>query len=313
LRKDIRIGDYVKVERAGDVIPHVVSVDITKRNKKVISFVFPKKCPSCGSKVSKDFNTVTKKFEAVTRCTSEGYECEKMSIEKIKHFISKDALNIDGFGKKVVENFWNLKFIRYPYQIYELDFKKIENLDGWGKLSVSNLMYSIEKSKKVSLDKLIFALGIRHIGQENAKLISEYLKTIDNLEKIDNTYNFSVFLNIDGIGETQVKSIKNFFSNKANLKIIKKLKNYLNVAKMQINKSGKLNNNTFLITGKLNGISRAEAKSKIEQLSGKIQSSVNKNLNFLVIGDKPTLKKVNKAKEFNITLLDQEKFLKLIN
>ena len=188
LRKDIRVGDYVKIERAGDVIPHVISVDLKKRNQKSKKFLFPNKCPSCGSRVSKDYNFTTKKYDAVRRCSSEGYYCEKMSIEKIKHFISKDAMNIDGLGKKVVENFWDLKLIRYPYDIFDLKYENIEKLEGWGKLSVSNLKYSIEKSKKVSLEKFIFSLGIRHIGQENAKLIADNLKDIKNLLKIDAKY-----------------------------------------------------------------------------------------------------------------------------
>ena len=313
LRKDIRVGDYVKIERAGDVIPHVISVDLKKRNQKSKKFLFPNKCPSCGSRVSKDYNFTTKKYDAVRRCSSEGYYCEKMSIEKIKHFISKDAMNIDGLGKKVVENFWDLKLIRYPYDIFDLKYENIEKLEGWGKLSVSNLKYSIEKSKKVSLEKFIFSLGIRHIGQENAKLIADNLKDIKNLLKIDAKYNFQTFLNIDGIGETQVRSLKNFFSNGINVNIIKKLIKQLNISKVENKKTGKFIDKTFLITGKLNGISRAEAKSKIEKQSGKILSSVNKNLNYLITGDKPTVKKINKAKELNIVILDQKDFLKMLD
>ena len=313
LRKDIRVGDYVKIERAGDVIPHVISVDLKKRNQKSKKFLFPSKCPSCGSRVSKDYNFTTKKYDAVRRCSSEGYYCEKMSIEKIKHFISKDAMNIDGLGKKVVENFWDLKLIRYPYDIFDLKYENIEKLEGWGKLSVSNLKYSIEKSKKVSLEKFIFSLGIRHIGQENAKLIADNLKDIKNLLKIDSKYNFQTFLNIDGIGETQVRSLKNFFSNGINVKIINKLIKQLNISKVENKKTGKFIDKTFLITGKLNGISRAEAKSKIEKQSGKILSSVNKNLNYLITGDKPTVKKINKAKELNIVILDQKDFLKMLD
>ena len=313
LRKDIRVGDYVKIERAGDVIPHVISVDLKKRNQKSKKFLFPSKCPSCGSRVSKDYNFTTKKYDAVRRCSSEGYYCEKMSIEKIKHFISKDAMNIDGLGKKVVENFWDLKLIRYPYDIFDLKYENIEKLEGWGKLSVSNLKYSIEKSKKVSLEKFIFSLGIRHIGQENAKLIADNLKDIKNLLKIDAKYNFQTFLNIDGIGETQVRSLKNFFSDGINVKIIKKLIEQLNISKVENKKTGKYIDKTFLITGKLNGISRAEAKSKIEKQSGKILSSVNKNLNYLITGDKPTVKKINKAKELNIVILDQKDFLKMLD
>ena len=313
LRKDIRVGDYVKIERAGDVIPHVISVDLKKRNQKSKKFLFPSKCPSCGSRVSKDYNFTTKKYDAVRRCSSEGYYCEKMSIEKIKHFISKDAMNIDGLGKKVVENFWDLKLIRYPYDIFDLKYENIEKLEGWGKLSVSNLKYSIEKSKRVSLEKFIFSLGIRHIGQENAKLIADNLKDIKNLLKIDSKYNFQTFLNIDGIGETQVRSLKNFFSNGINVKIINKLIKQLNISKVENKKTGKFIDKTFLITGKLNGISRAEAKIKIEKQSGKILSSVNKNLNYLITGDKPTVKKINKAKELNIVILDQKDFLKMLD
>ena len=124
-RKDIRIGDTVLIERAGDVIPHVISVDLKLRNKNSQKFNFPKNCPSCGSKTVKDFNFTTKKEDAVRRCSSEGYECEKMAIEKIKHFVSKEAFNIDGFGKKIVENFWNLNLIKFPHDIFKLDYTKI--------------------------------------------------------------------------------------------------------------------------------------------------------------------------------------------
>jgi len=165
----------------------------------------------------------------------------------------------------------------------------------------------------VSLEKFIFSLGIRHIGQENAKLIAENLKDIKNLLKIDAKYNFQTFLNIDGIGETQAKSLKNFFSNEINVNIIKKLTQQLTISKIENKKTGKFIDKTFLITGKLNGISRAEAKSKIEKQSGKMLSSVNKNLNYLITGDKPTVKKINKAKELNIVILDQKEFFNLLD
>jgi DNA ligase (NAD+) len=132
LRKDIRIDDIVLIERAGDVIPHVISVDLKQRGKDSKKFEFPKKCPSCGAKTIKDFNTITKKEDAVRRCSSEGYECEKVAIEKIKHFVSKEAFNIEGLGKKIVENFWNLNLIKLPQDIFKLDFNRIENLEGWG-------------------------------------------------------------------------------------------------------------------------------------------------------------------------------------
>ena len=147
-RKDIRIGDTVTVERAGDVIPHILSVDITKRPKINKKFSFPKKCPSCGSETIKEFNLITKKKDAVRRCSSEGYDCDKISIEKLKHFVSKEAFNIDGFGKKIVESFWKLNLIKFPQDIFLLNYKKIEKLEGWGRLSVENLSYSIDEKKK---------------------------------------------------------------------------------------------------------------------------------------------------------------------
>ena len=175
-RKDIRIGDTVNVERAGDVIPHVVFVDLKKRKKNSKKFIFPKNCPSCGSKTVKDFNEITKKQDAVRRCLSEGYECEKIAIEKIKHFVSKEAFNIDGFGKKIVENFWKINLVKLPQDIFNLDYEKIKTLEGWGKLSVSNLKLSIEQRKNISLERFIYSLGIRHIGQENAKLTCKTFK-----------------------------------------------------------------------------------------------------------------------------------------
>ena len=313
-RKDIRIGDTVTVERAGDVIPHVISVDLQKRKKNSTKFDFPKECPSCGSKTIKDFNEVTKKQDAVRRCISEGYECEKIAIEKIKHFVSKEAFNIDGFGKKIVENFWQLNLLRLPQDIFKLNYNKITKLEGWGNLSVSNLKYSIESKKIISLERFIYALGIRHIGQENAKLLARHLRSADNFFKLSINNDMNDLVNINGIGETQIKSIKNFFLNKTNLKVLLELKKILKIVSLaQINKNGLLKNKTFMLTGKLNGISRAEAKSLIEQNSGKIISNVNKKLDYLIVGEKPTTKKVNNAKQLNINIINQKEWMKMLN
>ena len=313
-RKDIRIGDLATIERAGDVIPHILSVDKTKRDKKSLKFIFPKKCPSCGSKTIKEFNNITKKEDAVRRCSSEGYHCEKIAIEKLKHFVSKEAFNIDGFGKKIVENFWKLNLIKLPQDIFNLDFKKIENLEGWGKQSMENLKYSINQKKNISLERLIYSLGIRHIGLENAKILSKYFKSFSNFINFSNELNTDDILNIDGIGETQLKSIKNFFNNKVNLNILKELQKILEVKNAENkDKNGLLNKKTFMVTGKLNGISRAEVKSLIEENSGSSVSTVSKKLNYLINGDKPTKKKVDKAKELKITILDQSQFLKMLN
>ena len=313
-RKDIRIGDLATIERAGDVIPHILSVDKTKRDKKSPKFIFPLKCPSCGSKTIKEFNNITKKEDAVRRCSNEGYECEKIAIEKLKHFVSKDAFNIEGFGKKIVENFWNLKLIKLPQDIFDLDFNKIESLEGWGKQSMENLKYSINQRKNISLERLIYSLGIRHIGIENAKILSKYFESFSRFISYSNETISDDILNIDGIGETQLKSVKNFFNNKVNLKILKELQKIL-VVKDTVtkNKDGLLNEKTFMVTGKLNGISRAEVKSLIEENSGTSVSTVTKKLNYLIIGEKPTKKKVDKAKEFKVTILDQSQFLKILN
>ena len=311
-KKDIRIGDIVKVERAGDVIPHVVSVEFNKRKSKLTKYKFPDKCPSCGSRVEKEFNKQTKKYDAVKRCSSDGFSCEKIAIEKIKHFVSKDALNIEGLGKKVVEKFWEKKIIRFPQDIFNLDFTKIENLEGWGIQSISNLKFSINNSKKISLSKFIFSLGIRHIGQENAKLIAKNLQKKNNFIKIDKNYDFDSFKNIDGIGEIQISSLKKFFSINENLKVLKDLSTYLNIQDEVINDTGKLKNLNFMITGKLEKMSRAEAKTIIEKNSGKIVSSVNKKLDFLIVGDNPTTKKINQAKDNNIKIINQKEFDKLL-
>ncbi len=313
-RKDIRVGDTATVERAGDVIPHILSIDINKRQKNSSKFVFPKNCPSCGSKTIKEFNSITKKNDAVRRCSSEGYYCEKISIEKLKHFVSKEAFNIDGFGKKIVENFWKLKLLKFPQDIFRLDYDKIEKLEGWGKLSAQNLEYSVNEKKNISLERFIYALGIRHIGLENAKLLAKYFGTFLKFKDLSKNNKFNDLLNIDGIGETQVNSIKNFFSNKMNLKVLTELEKILKINKAVLKKkNGPLTDKTFLVTGKLKNLSRAEIKSLIEENSGTTVSTVSKRLNYLIVGEKPTKKKIENAKILKVQILDQIQFLKMLN
>ena len=313
-RKDIRIGDIAIIERAGDVIPHILSIDTKKRSKDSKKFVFPKKCPSCGSETIKEFNVLTKKTDAVRRCSTEGYYCEKISIEKLKHFVSKEAFNIDGLGKKIVESFWKLKFIKYPQDIFKLNYDKIEKLEGWGKLSVENLKYSINQKKNISLERFIYSLGIRHIGLENAKLLSKHFVSFFKFKNLSKTNKYEDLLNIDGIGDTQIKSIKSFFTNEVNLKVLDELEKVLIIKNATHKKiDGLLKDKTFLVTGKLNGISRAEAKSLIEVNSGITVSTVSKKLNYLIIGEKPTKKKVDNAKELKIKVIDQNEFLKMLN
>ena len=313
IRKDIRVGDTVVVERAGDVIPHVVSVDLKKRKTSSKKFIFPTKCP-CGFDTIKEFNKITKKFDAVRRCPDRGFDCDKMAKERLKHFVSKEALNIEGLGKKIIENFWSLNLIKLPQDIFKIDYNKVENLDGWGKQSVANLKYSINSKKNISFEKFIYALGIRHIGIENAKILSKNLKSLKNFMLLSKKNDLSDLLNIDGIGETQINSIKNFFLNNTNKKVLKELEEVLLIKDAKIkNTGGLLNNKTFMFTGKLFGISRAEAKSLIEENSGSIVSNVSKKLNFLIIGEKPTKRKVLDAKKLKIEIIDQSQFFKMLN
>ena len=317
-RKDIRIGDTICIQRAGDVIPQVLYVDKKKRNKNTKKFNFPDKCPSCGSKTIKEFNYSTKKKDAVTRCPDPKFNCKEILREKLKHFVSKDALDIDGFGKKIIQNFWDLNMIKYPADVFNLNFEKISDLDGWGDLSVSNLEKSIKKSKKISLDKFIFSIGIRHIGQENAKTLAKYFINIKKFEELfDNKKRKKILnylLELDGIGETQVNSLETFFSNPNNLNTVSNLIKELDIFDFKISKTGIFYGKKIMFTGGLSKMSRAESKAIVEKEGGKILGIISKKLDYLVVGDsKPTLKKVDKAKQLNIKILDENGWYGFLN
>jgi len=317
-RKDIRIGDTICIQRAGDVIPQVLYVDKKKRNKNAKKFNFPDKCPSCGSKTIKEFNYSTKKKDAVTRCPDPKFNCKEILREKLKHFVSKDALDIDGFGKKIIQNFWDLNMIKYPADVFNLNFEKISDLDGWGDLSVSNLEKSIKKSKKISLDKFIFSIGIRHIGQENAKTLAKYFINIKKFEELFDNEKRNKILNylleLDGIGETQVNSLETFFSNPNNLNTVSNLIKELDIFDFKISKTGIFYGKKIMFTGGLSKMSRAESKAIVEKEGGKILGTISKKLDYLVVGDsKPTLKKVDKAKQLNIKILDENGWYGFLN
>ena len=239
-------------------------------------------------------------------------------LEKLKHFVSKEALNIDGFGKKIIQNFWDLNIIKYPADIFNLNYKQISNLDGWGDLSTSNLEKAIKKSKKISLDKLIFAIGIRYIGQENAKTLAKYFVNVKKFEVIFSSKKrkeiLEYLLELDGIGETQVNSLEIFFSNSSNINTVSNLIKELNVTDFKISKTGILYGKTIMFTGGLTKMSRAETKALAEKEGGKILGTVSKKLNYLIVGDsKPTPKKIEKAKKLNIKILDENNWYNLLN
>ena len=318
-RKDIRIGDYVSIQRAGDVIPQIVLVDLNKREKNLKKYIFPTKCPSCGSQTVKEINTNTKKIDAVRRCLDREYKCQHIAKEKLKHFVSKDAFNIDGLGKKVIDQFWELKLIKIPSDIFNLNYTKIKNLDGWGQLSADNLKIAIKKSSNILLEKFIYSIGIRHIGEENAKLLGNFFISIKKFAEIlDKTKRKNLLKNIaelDGIGSAQLRSLEEFFSNKSNSEAILLLMKYLKVENSKImNKNGKLNGKTIMFTGGFEKISRSEAKSLVEENGGKVLGSISKKLNILVTGNnKPTKSKIEKAEDLGVRIISEIEWYKFLN
>ena len=304
-KKNIQIGDVVEIQRAGDVIPQVLKV--IKKTKQINHIINPPKtCPVCGSKTFKE------KDEAVLRCVNT-YGCYAQKISQIIHFIGKKALNIDGFGEKHVKQFFDLKLINNIADIFNLKNhkNKIENLDGWGKLSVDNLINSIEKSKNINLDKFIFSLGIRFIGEINSEILAKEFKNINNF--ISTSNNTQLLSNIDGLGPKAIYSIKNFFSFDQNLVLLKKLSKIL---KINENKIENIDNffygKNIVFTGTLNSISRDEAKYMAKNFGAKILSTVSNNTDYVILGEKAG-SKAKKAEELNINIISEKEFLKKIN
>ena len=316
-RKDIRVGDIIKIQRAGDVIPQVVSVDKTKRDKSSKKYIFPEKC-LCGAKIQKEINTYTNKEDVVRRCTK-GYDCSYSAKEKLKHIVSKDGFNIEGLGKKVIDQLWDLNMINVPADIFKLNYNNIKNLEGWGELSIKNLKKAVSSAKVISLNRFIYSIGIRHIGQENAKILSGFFVSINKFSKLFNQSKIKEILNnlkdLDGIGETQIKSIEVFFSNLKNVEVVNSLINVLEIKNYKNkNKKGKFSNKNIMFTGGFEKISRSEAKVLTEDNGGKVLGTISKKLNILVVGNsKPTKKKINKAKELNVEIINEKNWYKLLN
>ena len=316
-RKDIRVGDTVQIQRAGDVIPQVVSVDISRRNQNSKKYIFPEKC-LCGANTQKEINKSTKKEDAIRRCVK-GYECDFTAREKLKHIVSKEAFNIDGLGKKVIDQFWELELIKKPSDIFTINYNRITSLEGWGELSISNLKKAIDKSKTITLNKFIFSIGIRHIGQENAKILASFFKSIYNFSSLFNEKKrqkiLDSLIDLDGIGGIQIESINVFFASNINTEIVKQFINKLEIKDFKAqNKKGKFSNKTIMFTGGFEKMSRSEAKSLVENNGGKVLGTVSKKLDILVIGNsKPTSKKIANAKQLSIKIIKENEWYKILN
>ena len=311
-RKDIRVGDYVIIERAGDVIPHILEVIKEKRNDSSQKYIFPKECPSCKEPLIKP------EKDAVIRCVNEN-NCESQLIEKIKHFISRDAMNIEGLGEKQIESFFKKGILKSISDIYNLS-KFRNNLikeKGYGEKSIGNLLESIENSKNSYLDKFIFGLGIRYVGKKTSKILASNFNSIreiiDNFDETIDQNGPDKILEIDQIGEKSLRELKVYFSNKFNINLINNLLNYLNPKPLEKTKvEGKLSGKKIVFTGTLRSISRAEAKNIAENNGGIVINSISKNVDYLIVGESPGSKK-NKALEIGIKILSEDEWLSLIN
>ena len=304
-KKDIKIGDIIQIQRAGDVIPQVVKV--LKNNKNQNNLVkAPNNCPVCGG------ITVKEKNEAVLRCTNT-YKCQAQILGQLIHFASKKSMNIDGFGEKQIEQFYNLNFIKKSSDIYNLNIfkEKIIKLEGWGETSFKNLLKSIDKSKNISLDKFIFSLGIRFVGETISRLLAKEFISIDNF--IKESQNIEKMSLVDGLGPKAIDSIKSYFSNNENYKTVLSLISLLNIKKFKQNKiTNFFTNKNLVFTGSLKNLSRDEAKHLTQEAGAKISSSLSKNTDFLVIGEKPGSKH-KKAMELNIIILSEDELIKKLN
>jgi DNA ligase (NAD+) len=300
--KDLRIGDTVIVERAGDVIPYIVKPLIELRTGDETKIIFPAQCPVCGDELVKP------EGEAVWRCVN--INCEAQVVERIIHFVSKDAMDIKTFGEANVRKFYSLGLITNIPSIYSIDFDKVAALEGFKQKSIDNLRTAIEKSKSQNLNRLIFGLGIRYVGETTAKTLSKSIDTIFDLPK------FSVedFQQLKDIGEKVAQSVYEFFHNPDNLQIIEELaENGLN---MKGDKSelvnGKLSGQTFLFTGTLPTLKRNDAEKMVEANGGKLLSSVSANLNYLVAGDSAGSKLAKAQKLKTVKIISEADFLNLI-
>jgi DNA ligase (NAD+) len=302
-QKDLRIGDSVLVERAGDVIPYIVKPLTELRNGKEKKIVFPENCPVCGDKLVKVPD------EAVLRCVN--INCPAQVVERIIHYVSKDAMDIRSFGAANVQKFYDLGFLKDVPGVYQLPFGKIAELEGFGEKSITNLQSAIEESKKQPLHRVIFALGIRYVGETTAKTLAKAVSYLMDFR------NFSLedLLALEDIGPKVAGSILEFFGNKDNIKMLEKLEELgLNFRSTRSERSatGNLADQSFLFTGTLSELKRSEAEALVEEQGGKILGGVSSKLNYLVVGEDAG-SKLEKAKKIpSIKILSEKEFLQFI-
>lgn len=308
-RKDFRVGDTVTIQRAGDVIPQVLEVDLTKRPSGTKEYHLPLNCPVCNSPTERDED------KAIRRCTG-GMKCEAQIIEKLKHFVSKGAFNIDGLGEKQIEEFHEKHLIMTPADIFRLQEKNpnIQNWEGWGEKSVSNLFNSIEISKTITFDRFIYSLGIRYIGEVNSKLLAKHFVNLDNLLDLRNDLlSKEALLNIEGIGDVVADSILHFLAEPFNLQIISELLKYVSIREYKLEiVSSPITGKNVIFTGTLTAFTREEAKDKAEKLGAKVVSSVTSKTDYVIAGSDAG-SKLKKANELGIKVLSESEWLDLIN
>lgn len=300
LDKDVRVGDVISIRKAGDVIPEVVEVKKERRTGKEVPFKMIENCPMCGM--------ILEKKDANYFCTNK--LCPARKIEALIHFVSRDTMNIEGLGERIIEDFYNMKFINSISDIYKLYEHKEDliELEGFGEKSVNNLLSSIEHSKENSLEKVLFALGIRHVGKKTAKVLAKKYKNIDNLINAS----LDELTNINDIGEIIAKSIRKYLDNKDNIKLINELKEVgLNFSYNEGEINDKLDGMTFVLTGTLEKYKREELTKLLEDKGAKVTSSVTKKTTGVIVGDKPG-SKYDKALKLGITIYKEEDIEKLI-
>ena len=302
-RKDLRIGDTVIVRRAGDVIPEVASIVISKRPKGAKKYKIPDTCPECGSEA------IRLEGEAVMRCTG-GLYCQAQQKEAIKHFISRKAMDIDGLGEKLVEQLVDTDNIKDAADLYRLDLDTLAGLERMAKKSAQNVLDAIEKSKDTTLARFIFALGIRQVGETTAKTLAKAFGSLENLIAADE----EALMAVPDVGPVVAESIAHFFHEKHNQTVIDKLRKagvHWPDVKIDLDKPQPLAGQTFVVTGTLASMGRNEAKAALEALGAKVSGSVSKNTSAVVVGENPG-SKATKAQDLGIDILDEEAFLALL-